>query len=94
MAVPWLIVKAVWRKIGAKFAEPAVLSMCLGLKETVSLSDVVSSCKKDTNSFRASIISDGFRCDCGCVPWQPIPDGFRSRGNIQEVERQSMPKIG
>jgi hypothetical protein len=87
LAVPGIIVKAVGWKISPKVAKTAVLRTVLGLEETIGLSDIMRSSQKDANPSATRFVSEGFCGDCLCFMREPIPDDFRSSGNIQEVER-------
>jgi hypothetical protein len=86
LAVPSGFVEAGGRKICPNLIETFVLKTILGLEIAVGLSDIVRSSEKGANPFGPRGISKDLFGDRGCPLWQPIPEDFRSRGNIQQVE--------
>ena len=85
LPVPWLVVKAVRRKISPKSAESAMLPTVLGLKKPVGLSDIVCCGEKNADPSGTGFVSQSLGSDCMCLIWQPIPNDVRSRGNVKKV---------
>jgi hypothetical protein len=87
LPVSGVIIEVGQWKINTKGAKSDVLGTRLGLEEAIGLSDVVRSGEKDANLLGSSLVSQGSYCHAVGLMRKMLPKNFRSRGNIEQVER-------